>query len=133
MVNKIILFDGVCNLCNASVNFIIRNDPHKLFKFAPIQSEFGHEILKKAGLSYNKLETLVLIENNEFFLKSTAALKIAKDLKGFWKAFYVFMIIPKPVRDFIYNLVAKNRYKLFGRKKSCMIPKKEVKERFVSY
>jgi len=132
MVDKIILFDGVCNLCNASVNFIIRNDPQKNFKFASLQSVVGCELLKKAGLSCQKLETLVLIENNEFFIKSTAALKIAKDLKGLWKVFYIFMFLPRPVRDFFYDLVAKNRYTLFGRKKSCMIPDKESKIRFIS-
>lgn len=132
MINKIILFDGVCNLCNATVNFIIRNDPEQLFKFAPLQSAFGQEILKNSGLSILKLETVILIENKELFIKSTAALKIAKDLKGFWKVFYVLMIIPKPVRDFFYDLVAKNRYTLFGRKKSCMIPDKETIMRFIS-
>lgn len=132
MINKIILFDGVCNLCNATVNFIIRNDPKQLFKFAPLQSAFGQEILKNSGLSILKLETVILIENKELFIKSTAALKIAKDLKGFWKVFYVLMIIPKPVRDFFYDLVAKNRYTLFGRKKSCMIPDKETIMRFIS-
>jgi predicted DCC family thiol-disulfide oxidoreductase YuxK len=131
MINRIILFDGVCNLCNASVKFIIKNDPEALFKFAPLQSQFARKILIRNNICQGKYESLILVVGDNVFLKSTAALKIARNLKAPWPVFYPLIIIPWPVRDIFYNLIAKHRYRLFGQKDSCMIPSKEIKNRFL--
>ena len=131
MTNRIIFFDGVCNLCNASVKFIIKNDPKALFNFAPLQSQFAKKILKHKNISTEKFESLILIEDDDVFLKSTAALKIARNLKGLWPVFYPLIFIPFPVRNIFYNLIAKHRYRLFGQKDSCMIPSKGIKNRFL--
>lgn len=131
MTNRIILFDGVCNLCNASVKFIIKNDPKTLYKFAPLQSHFAQKILNRKNISNKNFESLILIEGDDMFLKSTAALKIARNLRGFWPVFYPLIFIPYPFRDFFYNVIAKHRYRLFGQKDSCMVPSKEIKSRFM--
>ena len=126
----IVLFDGVCNLCQTSVQFIIRRDPKAIFHFAAFQSAFGKDIQKIHNLS-EKIESLILIEKEQMFYKSTAALRIAKNLNGLWPIFYIFIIIPKPIRDFFYDLIAINRYKIFGKTAECMIPEKKYLERFI--
>jgi len=127
----IILFDGVCNFCNFWVNFLIDRDKKDIFRFTALQSEKGNELLKKYNLSTNDFDTFVLIDDKKFYIKSTAALKVAKILPGLWPALYVFIIIPKPVRNFLYSLVAKNRYKIFGKKDSCRIPTPEERSKFL--
>ncbi len=127
---RIILFDGVCNLCNSGVQFIIKKDRKNLFKFAPLQSEFGQGILEKHDLKTKNMDTFVYAYMGKTYTKSTAALKIAKELKRGWQLFYAFIIIPAFFRNFIYDLVAKNRYKWFGKKDSCMIPTPELKAKF---
>ena len=122
--NQIVLFDGLCILCSNSVKFIIRHDPMAIFKFAPFQSKHGETICNKYNLSPGKPESIILIDKGQIFNKSTAALKIAKKLNGLWPVLYVFIIIPKPIRDFFYDLIARNRYRLFGNKDTCMIPEK---------
>jgi len=131
MSEQVVLFDGVCKLCNASVKFIIRHDPKAHFQFATLQSEFARRILISDGISSENLESLILIENGIVFKKSDAALKIARKLNGLWPVFYVLIIIPKPIRDFFYNLVARYRYRIFGRKNTCMIPGKDMMKRFI--
>lgn len=132
MINneKILLFDGICNLCNNLVLFIIKRDTESQFKFASLQSEMGKLLLKKYILESNNLNTVVYIKGEKYFLKSTAILNIIKDLGGYWKLFYVFILIPKFIRDFIYDLIAKSRYRIFGKKESCMIPNPEINQRF---
>jgi predicted DCC family thiol-disulfide oxidoreductase YuxK len=130
MKRSIILFDGVCNFCESSVQFIIKRDPVGHFQFASLQSETGERLLKQLEVK-NHLESLVLIENRRYYKKSTAALKICKNLKGGWKLLYIFRIIPTPIRDFFYDWIAKNRYKWFGKKDSCMIPTTEIRNRFL--
>ena len=127
---KILLFDGVCNLCSNLVLFIIKKDPKSQFKFTALQSEMGKLLLKKYILESNNLNTVVYIKGENYFLKSTAILNIVKDLGGYWKLFYVFILIPKFLRDFIYDLIAKSRYRIFGKKESCMIPSPEINQRF---
>ena len=127
----IILFDGVCNFCNFWVNFLIDRDKKDILRFTALQSEKGNELLKKYNLSTNDFDTFVLIDDKKFYIKSTAALKVAKILPGLWPALYVFIIIPKPVRNFLYSLVAKNRYKIFGKKDSCRIPTPEERSKFL--
>ena len=131
MSDYIILFDGVCNFCNFWVNFILDKDKEKRFKFASLQSAAGKKLLSDFDLPLNDFETFILIKDKKYFTKSSAALIIAKNLKGFWKLLYAFVIIPKPVRDFFYNLIANNRYKLFGEREFCRIPTPEERERFL--
>ncbi len=127
----IVLFDGVCNFCNDSVNFIIERDSKNYFKFAPLQSEIAEDLLEKHGIDKDETDSIVLVENDRAFTHSTAALKIAKNLDGAWSSFYVFVVVPKFIRDFCYKLFAKYRYKLFGKKDQCMMPTPEIRERFL--
>ena len=131
-----ILFDGVCNFCNASINFIIDRDSKGIFKFAALQSEVGQELLKKFGLKTNDSESrtfdsIVAIKGDKVYQKSDAALEIARRMDGIWKIFYVFKIIPAFLRNPVYDLVAKNRYRIFGRTDACRIPTPELKARFL--
>jgi len=128
---SIILFDGVCNICNSSVNFIIKHDKKKQFVFTSLQSDAAREILLHFKSKELKLDSILLIDNKNIYEKSTAVLKIFKHLYGGYKLFYAFMIIPKFIRDWVYNYIAKNRYKWFGKKDKCMIPTEEVKSRFL--
>ena len=130
-ITSIILFDGVCHLCNSSVNFIIRRDRRGRFKFAPLQSPVGQEFLRQHPLSPDELDTFVLIARGRAYTRSTAALRVARGLSGLWPLAYLFIIVPKPVRDAAYKVVAKNRYKWFGKRAECMMPTAEVKERFL--
>jgi predicted DCC family thiol-disulfide oxidoreductase YuxK len=129
--NNIILFDGVCNFCNSSINFVIERDPHKKFKFAPLQSEAGEKIQQQFNLDTTKLDSVLLIKNGKVLSKSTAALYIAKELKGLWPLLFVFIIMPPFLRNAVYNYIAKNRYKWFGKQDSCMMPTSDVRSRFL--
>lgn len=129
--NPVILFDGVCNLCNRSVQFIINRDPSGIFRFAPLQSETGKNLLSKFDLPNDKLDSIILVENNEYYLRSTAALKILRRLGTLWKIVYVFMLVPRPVRDYIYDIVARNRYEWYGKRAECMIPSSDIESRFL--
>ena len=126
----IIFFDGVCNLCNNSVQFIIKRDKKNKFKFASLQSSFAKSNLSK-HIDVDKLESIVLLNEDKLYSKSTAALLIARELSGMWPMFYVFIIIPSFIRDWFYNVIAKNRYRIFGKKDSCMIPSPAFKEKFL--
>ena len=127
----IILFDGVCNFCNFWVNFILDRDKEDKFRFTALQSEKGSGLLKKYNLSTEDFDTFVLIDREKYYIKSTAAFMVAKNLPGLWKTLYVFIIVPKPVRDFFYSLIAKNRYKLFGKRATCRIPTPEERNKFL--
>jgi predicted DCC family thiol-disulfide oxidoreductase YuxK len=128
--HSIILFDGVCNLCSGAVQFIIRHDSKKQFRFASLQSRFGEDVMKRFGLPVNQFNSFILLENGEIYTRSTAALKVAKKLKGAWSLAYCFIIVPRFIRDAVYNLVARNRYKWFGKKEECWIPTPELKSLF---
>ncbi|MBP2076589.1 thiol-disulfide oxidoreductase DCC family protein [Oceanobacillus polygoni] len=130
-MEKLILFDGDCNFCDRSVQFIIARDPKGHFKFASLQSNISKNRLRNFDIPKD-LDTMVLIEDNKCYIRSTAALRICKQLKGLWKLFYIFVIIPRPIRDVFYGIIAKNRYKWFGRKKSCELPSPEVRKRFLT-
>lgn len=129
--NIVVLFDGVCNFCNGSVQFMIRRDPAGVFRFASLQSEYGQSQLKRFDLPPHELYSIIVVEEDLYFQKSDAILKIARHLKSPWSALTVFKIIPRFIRDVVYELIAKNRYKLFGRKDECMIPSPELKARFL--
>lgn len=130
-VNNIILFDGECNFCDHSVQFIIKRDKKAIFKFASIQSDFGKEIIRKFNIPAN-IDSLILAEGNKCYVKSSAALRICKNLKGGWKLFYCLLLVPKSLRNYCYDIIAKNRYKWFGKKDSCMLPSPEIRDRFLS-
>ena len=127
----IVLFDGVCNLCNGSVQFIVKRDPERVFRFASLQSEFGQSQRRKFNLYSNGLDSIVVIENDICYQRSDAALKIARRLKGWWPVLSIFRIIPRFIRDAVYNLIAVNRYRLFGKQESCMLPSPELRARFI--
>ncbi len=129
-MSSTVLFDGVCNFCNDSVNFIIRHDEDGRFKFAPLQSDVGMELIAKHKIP-DDVDSIVLIEDGQAFTHSTAALRIARGLGGIWSAAYVFIIVPAVIRDVFYKLFAKNRYRLFGKKDVCMMPTPAVRERFL--
>ena len=131
MKSQILLFDGVCNLCNATVQFVLKRDKNHHFKFASLQSKFGQEFLKKHNLNTANFNTFILIEDNSYSIKSAAILKVFKQLGDFWRTLYAFIIIPKIIRDSLYDVVARNRYSIFGKKKGCMIPNKKISARFI--
>jgi predicted DCC family thiol-disulfide oxidoreductase YuxK len=127
----IVLFDGVCHLCSNSVNFIINRDRRKYFKFTPLQSPTGRHLLRQHHLSSTDLNTLVLIEEGKAYTRSTAALHIVKQLSGLWPGAYMLIVVPQWLRDAAYSVIAKNRYKWFGKRETCMMPTAEVQERFL--
>ena len=129
---SIILFDGVCNLCNNAVQFVIKHDSSDKFVFAALQSATGQKLLQQYNLPQTGFDSFVLIQNGKVFLKSTAALQIAKQLSGPVKLLYGFIIVPSFIRNTVYTVIAKNRYKWFGKKDSCMIPTASLKAKFLN-
>lgn len=130
---KIILFDGVCNFCNFWVNFVIKRDKKDLFRFAALQSEKAKELTAHfdVNISIENPDTFILIDGQKIFTKSTAALKVCKQLDGISKILFPLIILPESFRDIIYDLGARNRYKLFGRKETCRVPTYEEKKKFL--
>lgn len=128
----VILFDGVCNLCNGSVQYVIRHDRYAIFKFASLQSDSGQQLLHKYHLPQSNFNSFVLIEDDKAYTRSTAALKVAAKLSGIVKLLYGFIIVPAFIRDAVYNFIARNRYKWFGKKDTCMIPTPALKSRFLN-
>jgi len=129
-MSSIVLFDGVCNFCNASVNFIIRYDRSKRFKFAALQSEIGQQLRAKHGIG-DDVDSIILIEDDRAYLHSSAGLRVAKGLGGIWSLAYIFIVVPAFIRDLVYKTFAKYRYRLFGRQEACMLPTPDVRERFL--
>lgn len=128
---KIILFDGVCNLCDTSIQFVIRQDKNDRYRFISLQSELGQKIIIYLGIPINNDSVILYEPGKAYYYKSDVAFKILKDMGGIRKALLVFSILPKPLLDSIYDYVAKNRYKWFGKKESCMIPTPEIKSKFL--
>lgn len=129
---RVILFDGVCNLCNAAVRFIINRDPHGLFAFAPIQSPTGQRLTQRHQINTTDLDTLILIVDDKIYTRSSAALMIARYLQRPWPMMYGFILLPAIIRDAVYRMLARNRYRMFGRLDVCMNPTADVKDRFLS-
>ena len=128
---KLILFDGVCNLCNNAVLEVIKYDKKKVFLFADIQSKTGETITKELGIDVSKLDSILLyVPDESYYSKSTAALKIAKEFSGYWKILQIGTLLPDFFNDFFYDYIARNRYKWFGRKEKCMIPTPSIKAKF---
>lgn len=127
----IVLFDGVCNLCNGAVQFLLRRDRGRRFRFASLQSATGQELLRRHGLDTDLLQTIVVLEGGRVRLRSDAALLLARRLPWPWPLLAVFVVCPRPLRDALYALVARNRYRWFGRRESCMLPSAETAARFL--
>ena len=128
----VILFDGVCNLCNASVLFIIDRDPRGHFAFAPLQSDYAAAQLREHGRQGDGLTTVILIEDGQVYDRSSAALRIARRLSGLWPLLSVFRIVPRPLRDLAYDWLARHRYRWFGRTEACRLPTPELRTRFLA-
>lgn len=130
-MKRIVLFDGQCNFCDASVQFIIQRDPAAHFHFASLQSEKGQQLKKLFNIAETE-DSIVLIEKQKAYTKSTAALHIAKKLDGLWHLLFLFILVPRPIRDSVYKYVANNRYKWFGKKEqTCALPSPETRKRFL--
>jgi predicted DCC family thiol-disulfide oxidoreductase YuxK len=130
---KILLFDGVCNLCNASVLFVIKRDAKKQIRYAAIQSTSGKKLMKKYGIEPGYLGSLIFIDQEKVYFSSTGALRLCKYLKGLWPLLYGLIIVPPFIRNTFYNLIAKYRYTIFGKKESCMVPTTELKSLFLEH
>lgn len=128
---NIVFFDGVCNLCNGAVNFLIDHDAKQRLRFASLQSEAGQAVLQKYGLPPHEYESFLLLKGDRLYQKSDAALEVARLLGGVWRGFYVLKLVPRFMRDAVYSWVASNRYRWFGKNDSCRIPTPELRERFV--
>lgn len=126
----VIFFDGVCNLCNGAVQFVIERDRKNYFKFAALQSDFAINKLSNYSLQVKQGDSFVLLENGKVYEQSTAALRVAKRLNGLWLLLYVFIIIPPFIRNWVYKFIARNRYKWFGRQETCWVPTPELRSRF---
>jgi predicted DCC family thiol-disulfide oxidoreductase YuxK len=129
--SPIVLFDGVCNLCNRSVQFILKRDKRGKFRFASLQGPVGQSLLQRSGLPPDHLDSFVLVEDNKVYTRSTGALRVLRLLGGAWSLLYILWIIPRPLRDGIYNWIAQHRYRWFGKEESCWLPKPEWRSRFL--
>ncbi|MEZ4700339.1 MAG: DCC1-like thiol-disulfide oxidoreductase family protein [Rhodothermales bacterium] len=129
--NALVLFDGVCNLCNGSINFVIDRDEAGYFKFAALQSDAAAPALARCGRESGTLDSIVLVENGRCYSRSTAALRIARRMPALWPMLYAAIVIPRPIRDAVYDWIARNRYRWFGRTESCRIPTPDLRSRFV--
>lgn len=127
----IILFDGVCNLCNASINFVIDRDKNRYFRYSALQSESGATFLEKFQMPTRVFSSIILVEGDKYYTRSTAALRIARKMDGLWPLMYGFIIIPPFIRNFVYDIIARNRYKWFGKEETCRIPTPELKSLFL--
>ncbi len=128
----IVLFDGVCNLCNTAVDFIIQRDPKNQFKLASLQDEASKKLLKDYEVEEDYLDSIILVRRENIYYKSRAALEIAKKLPGLWPLFYGFVVIPTFLRDPVYDWIARNRYKWFGKRETCRMPSEEDKQKFLT-
>jgi len=129
--HSVILFDGVCNLCNGFVRFVIKRDPDEKFKFAALQSNAGQALLRKYNIRRERIETVVLIEGEQKFMKSEAVFKIIRIMGGRMKILLIFNILPRTFTNYVYDVIAKKRYRIFGKKKKCMIPTTDIRKRFL--
>jgi predicted DCC family thiol-disulfide oxidoreductase YuxK len=127
----VVLFDGVCNLCNGSVRFVIERDPHKHFQFAPLQSETATTLIGGTADPLAMPDSIVLVDDGRLYVRSTAALRIARRLRFPWPLLWVFMAVPRPLRDWVYDVIARHRYGWFGKRDTCMVPTKEIRDRFL--
>jgi len=130
--DNIILFDGVCNLCTSSVQFIIRHDKSAVFRFVPIQSERGRGICRACGLDPEDIQTFLVLRNGRAYARSDAAFEVIEQFGGLWRLFLMFKVVPAGLRDWIYAFIANNRYRWFGRRETCMCPSEDINQRFLT-
>ena len=131
MNQSVVIFDGICNLCSRGVAFIIRRDPRNLFRFAAAQSDAGKKLMEGYGLDPGEVVSLVLVENGKIYMRSSALLRIVRRLTGLWPVLYGLVIIPFFLRDPVYDFVARNRYKWFGKQENCLVPPRDAAGRFI--
>lgn len=131
-MQPVIFFDGVCNLCNAAVQFIIKRDPSAIFRFCSLQSTQASQLLPEHNLESQNFSSLILLQKGKIYKQSDAALMIARQLEGPFKFLYGFIIVPPVIRNWVYNLVSKNRYRWFGKRNECMIPDASLAKRFIN-
>ncbi len=129
--HPVVLFDGVCNLCNASINFVIDRDARSVFRFAPLQSDVGRALVAECGLEGE--DSIVLVEDGRCYVRSDAALRIARRLDGAWPMLSALRIVPRPLRDAAYRVIARNRYRWFGRQDACRLPTPDLRARFLDF
>lgn len=130
--SAVVLFDGVCNLCNGAVNYIIDRDPSARFRFAALQSAQAAALLAPLGrVPEAEPQSFILVENGRVYERSSAALRVARKLPGAWKLFYAFVVVPTPIRDVVYRFIARNRYRWFGKAEACRMPTPELRARFL--
>lgn len=130
-INRVVFYDGVCNFCNSSVNFIIRHERNDELKFAALQSDIAQEFLTQRELKSMDFDSIIYTDGDTLYLKSSAAFEIAGFLNAPWYYIRIFKFLPKFITDFFYDLIAKNRYKIFGRSDACIIPSQEIRNRFI--
>ncbi len=129
--HPVVLFDGVCNFCDATINFLIRQDSRAHLRFSPLQEPAGQHLLRQLGLNTEQFDTFLLLENGQVYQKSTAGLRVLRQLPGIWPWAYGLIIVPAFIRDAAYGIIARNRYRWFGRKDACMIPDAGIRGRFL--
>lgn len=127
----IVLFDGVCNLCNGVIQFLLRRDPGAVFRFAALQSPAAQERIEEIELPGDPLSSIVVLEDGQLYTRSDAVIVIARHLPGAWRSFTLLRLVPRPLRDWAYRLVARNRYRVWGRREECMVPTPEIMDRFL--
>jgi predicted DCC family thiol-disulfide oxidoreductase YuxK len=130
-MGAVVLFDGVCNFCNATINFVIEHDRAGYFKFAPLQSKLGEQLMGEHDIDRTGTDSVILVEDGKAYTHSDAALRIARRLDGIWSWAYAFRVVPRFIRDAAYRLFARNRYRVFGRQDACMMPTREIRARFL--
>ena len=130
--HPVLLFDGVCNLCNQSIQFVIERDPDAVFRFAPLQSDVGEELLEECGLPADHLDSVILVEGDEYYTKSDAALRTAKHLGGVYRLLWPLRVFPRRLRNFVYDFIANRRYRWFGKREQCMMPTPDIASRFLA-
>ncbi len=129
--HAVVIFDGVCNLCEGFVKFLIPRDKRRKLKYAPLQSDFGQSVLRESGLSTDKFDSFLFWQNGSIYDRSSGAIRAIAQLGGVYSLMWVFWIVPKPIRNFVYMIISRNRYSWFGKKEHCLIPTKEIKSRFI--
>ena len=130
-MERVIFFDGVCSFCSFWVKFVIRRDPAGKFRFAPLQSPMGREACRALGLPEEPPQSVILKEEGRYFTRSTASLKIMKELAGLWPLMHLFIVVPAPLRDLAYRFIAAHRYRWFGKEEACFVPTPELRSRFL--
>jgi predicted DCC family thiol-disulfide oxidoreductase YuxK len=131
MDHPLVLYDGSCNFCDSTVNFIISRDPEGRFHFAPLQGQIARGILRRNHLPEEQLDTIILVEGGQLYARSTAVLRTMRQLRGLWPLLSIFLLVPAFIRDLVYGIIARNRYRWFGRQDVCRIPDAQVRARFL--